>query len=224
MACATVSAVAAGAAFYYYRVMKPDDRKRLRDKFDAVASGDMSALDMPGMEEMMAAQQQGGPGGMGGEGAGGAQDYMQRMMDQGRPQGGETARYAWTQTEEEVEVKVKVPAYTKSKDVKCVFKTNALKLQVATLDGSEGGALVFDAKTEAAVQPDECVWGFEEADSPDERLLVVSLLKARKTFSNAHWRRVCEGEPENEAPKGPAIMSVPDNDPAALSAAIEGLK
>lgn len=115
---------------------------------------------------------------------------------------------------------MQVPKATKSKDVKCAFKTKALKLSVATLGDS---AQVLDGATPASLDADECVWSFEDDGAAEgERTLVVSLVKAQQTWSGNHWKRVCENEPEVEQAdsSGPQILNVPDNNPAAIQEAL----
>lgn len=149
------------------------------------------------------------------------EDYINEQLANQAPKGGDAGRYTWMQSESEVEVRVQVPKATKSKHVTCVFKTKAIKLSVATL--GDGGS-VLDGTTPASLDADECVWSFEDdGDRPEERTLVVTLVKTRPTWSANHWTRVCENEPEvvvQSGGGGPQILNVNESDPQAMMEAL----
>jgi hypothetical protein len=79
---------------------------------------------------------------------------------------------SWTQTAEEVEVKLSIPAGTRSKDCKIIFKRN--QFSVAILQESKVDGTLFDT-----VVPDECTYTIEDAAN-GMRDLCVTLTKANE--------------------------------------------
>lgn len=90
---------------------------------------------------------------------------MQTMGGDGGMPGGTEDGYSWSQTDDEVEVAVGVPAGTKAKEVKIVFKPMGMAVKVGGAD-----TLSLDALYRK-VRPDECTWTMEGAK------IVVSLAK-----------------------------------------------
>lgn len=87
-------------------------------------------------------------------------------MDEGPPKG-ETAQYAWRQTEDEVEVTFKKDGLQKGdkKLVKVTFSRQKLKVEVK-------GEVLIDAQLCQATQPDEATWTLSDS------VLQVTLSKA----------------------------------------------
>jgi hypothetical protein len=83
--------------------------------------------------------------------------------------------YTYAQDSDEVVLEVKVPAETKSKDVRCVFKPDAIALSVATLP--EAQREVLQGELFQRVRADECSWSISTVAG--ERVLQVTLAKQK---------------------------------------------
>jgi hypothetical protein len=79
---------------------------------------------------------------------------------------------SWTQRSDEIELKLSVPAGTKSKDCKIIFKRNQLSINILKETKVEGGLF-------ASIVPDECTYTMEDAKDGTKDLC-VTLTKAKE--------------------------------------------
>jgi len=129
--------------------------------------------------------------------------------------GGVAGKYWWGQNEKEVVVKCKVAAHVKSKAVRLSPASKSLKLVV---DGEE----ICNGPLHRAIIADESTFSLE--DTPDGRLLVVTLVKATPTKGQEHWTCAIKGEGKVDKSKfGVSTVTVNPNDPAEMKRVIESL-
>ena len=88
----------------------------------------------------------------------------------------EGSLYSWTQTEDEVVVEVKCPVHTTTKDVKCTFGPQAIKLRVLSIeDNANEDKTVLEGTLFQRIDVDGSTWTIEKTGA--ERVLQVTLSK-----------------------------------------------
>ena len=84
----------------------------------------------------------------------------------------EMGRYSYSQDDEEVTVEVFVPAGTTSKQCKILFKSNHIRVEVATLEESK--RVVIDRPLGGKAEPEECTWGITDAKGGRQLTITVA--------------------------------------------------
>jgi len=85
----------------------------------------------------------------------------------------ELGAHEWSQDEMDITVKVLVPAGTKAKDVKVVFKPLSMSAKVTTM--ADGKQSVIDGSLGGKIDCDESTWSLK--DATDGRELTITLVK-----------------------------------------------
>ena len=93
--------------------------------------------------------------------------------------GGKADLYWWGQNNTEVTIKCHVSQGVRSKAVQLSAASHTVKLVV-------DGKVVCHGPTCEPILPDESTFVLE--DTPNGRLLTVTLVKAKETSGNEHWR------------------------------------
>jgi len=126
--------------------------------------------------------------------------------------GARAAKYWWGQNNTEVTIKCRVDADVKARHVLLATTSNSVKLHVK-------GAAVCEGALHRPIISDETTYALD--DTPEGRLLTVTLTKARETSGVEHWKCAIKGEARADTSKfGVPVKTINPYDPQALKEAL----